>query len=55
MKMNTHLAACPNHNGGANQIMGFLLSDFLFYSPGTVSTDNFEIGNLKGYKPNTKA
>lgn len=42
-------------NAGASQVTGFLLSDFLFYSPGTVSKDNFVIGNLKDYKPNIKA
>lgn len=43
------------YNAGASQVTGFLLSDFLFYSPDTVSKDNFVIGNLKDYKPNTKA
>lgn len=52
--MNKSLAVCPKANIGLSQITDFLLSYFLFYSPGTVSKDNFEIGNLKDYEPNTK-
>lgn len=50
--MNRSLSVCPKDNVGASQKTDFLLSDFLFYSPGTVSKDNFEILNVKDYKPN---
>lgn len=52
--MNRSLPVCPKDNVGATQKTDFLFSDFLFCSPGTAPKDNFEIVNVKDYKPNTK-